>query len=994
MAPANADLVQAGAVTAFNRATGAPVAKSDILAIGVISDDAADFGTAQSVTYLVRSDAGNPRASGTVDFYVSAGTIIGQSADYVIYGVTPQYLIAPGVAMANIDRVLAGQVTAFNRATGAPVAKTDIEASGTLSADIALFGIAQPISYQIKGDTGSPRAVGKVDFYVSEGEIIGQNADYVIYGSSPQYLVAAGVASANADLVQAGVVTAFYRPTGAQVAKGDIETSGTVSEAVADFGTAQTVTYTIRADTGNPRAIGTVDFYVSGGAIIGQNNDYVIYGATPTYLVAPGVAAANADLVLAGTVTAFRKQTGAPVAKGDIVAVGTLSADPSLFGTSQAITYSVRYDTGTPKASGKVDFYVAAGDIIGQNADYVIYGISPQYLVAPGVASANADLVQAGAVTAFHRQTGAPVAKTDIVAVGTLSVDPSLFGLAQPITYSVRYDTGMPKASGIVDFYTSAGSIIGQNAAYVIYGVTPQFLEVRDVARSNADLVLAGAVTAFNRATGAPVAKTDLVTAGTLSADPSLFGIAQGITYTVGIDPTNPQATASVDFIVSGGAIIAQSEGYVIFGATPQYLTVADVAAANADLVAAGQVTAYDKVTGAQVPSGGIGIVGSVSGLEASFGSPQAISYTVTADASLPKASGTVDFYVSGGAIIGQNADYVIYGATPTYLVAPGVAAANADLVAAGSVTAFEKATGTPVAKGDIVVTGSVSADVGLYGTAQAVTYTIRNDKGTPPAQGTVNFYVSGGTIIGESDRYIIYGTTPSYLVSAGVAAANADLVAAGSVTAFEKATGTPVAKGDIAVSGAVSADVAKYGTAQPVIYTVAIDPSPVKAEGDVDFYVSGGTIIGESANYIIYGVTPQYLVAAGVPAVNADPVLAGQVTAFNKATGKPVSKADIKASGMVSADVAAYGTLQPVTYTVEIDPASPKAQGTVDFCVSGGKIIGQNADYVIYGATPAYLVAPGVAAANADLVAAGQVTAFNKATGAKVAKGDIVATG
>ncbi|MDR0513972.1 MAG: hypothetical protein LBG81_02250 [Coriobacteriaceae bacterium] len=989
-----ADPVLAGQVTAFNKTTGFAVPKGNIQASGTVSDDPALFGTKQQITYTVAIDTATPKASGTVDFYVSGGTIIGQSAEYVIYGATPQYLVAPGVAAANADLVAAGAVTAFRKATGAPVAKGDIEASGLLSGDSQYFGMAQPVTYTVKADPSNPPASGQVKFYVSGGAIIGQNADYVIYGATPQYLVAPGVAAANADLVLAGAVTAFRRATGAQVAKGDIEANGSISDAVGAFGTAQPVVYTVRGDTGSPRAQGTVDFYVSGGAIIGQNADYVIYGTTPQYLVAPGVAAANADLVLAGAVTAFRKATGAPVAKGDIEASGSISDDVGTFGTRQAVTYTVRGDTGNPQAIGTVDFFVSGGSIIGQNADYVIYGVTPQYLVAPGVAAANADRVQAGQVTAFKRATGAKVAKTDIEASGSISADVASYGSAQSITYMVRGDTGSPRAQGTVDFYVSGGTIIGQNDDFVIYGVTPTYLVAPDVASANADLVLAGAVTAFRKATGAPVAKADILASGSLSDAVADYGTRQPVTYAVRGDTGNPQAIGTVDFYVSGGSIIGQNAEYVIYGATPQYLVASGVAAANADLVSAGQVTAFRRATGDKVAKTDNEASGSISADVALFGTAQNVTYTVRGDTGSPKAIGIVGFFVSGGAIIGQNADYVIYGETPQYLVAPGVTAANADLVLAGKVTAFYRATGAKVAKTDLVVSGSLTDDVARFGIAQPITYAVRHDNSNPKAAGIVDFYVNGGSIIGQTADYVIYGSTPQYLVAAGVAAANADLVEAGAVAAFNRATGAKVAKTDIQATGTLSADVADFGTKQTITYTVAVDLASPQASGPVDFYVSGGSIIGETADYVIYGTTPQFLVAPGVPVANADLVQAGAVTAFNKATGGKVAKGDIRANGALSAAVADFGTKQTITYTVAVDPASPQASGAVDFYVSGGSIIGQNAEYVIYGATPQYLVAAGVPAANADLVLAGAVTAYNKTTGAPVAKGDIQASG
>jgi hypothetical protein len=431
------------------------------------------------------------------------------------------------------------------------------------------------------------------------------------------------------------------------VAKGDIVATGSVSADVAKYGTAQPVTYTVRHDTGTPQAQGTVDFYVSGGKIIGQSADYIIYGTTPTYLVAPGVAAANADLVAAGQVTAFSRATGAAVAKGDIVATGSVSADVSRYGTAQAVTFTVRHDAGTPQAQGTVDFYVNGGKIIGESADYVIYGTTPTYLVAPGVAAANADLVAAGQVTAFNRATGAKVAKGDIVAAGSVSADASLYGAAQPVTYTVRHDTSTPQAQGTVDFYVATGAIIGESADYIIYGVTPRYLDALGVPAANADLVAAGLVTAFNKATGASVPSTAIVATGTLSADATYFGASQPIRYTVSMDPSSPQASGTVDFRTSGGVIIAQNEGYVIYGLNPTYLAAVDVDTANADLVAAGQVIAFEKATGAPVPRSAIEAIGVVHSGLARYGTAQMISFRITTDPTAPQVQGSVDFYVA-----------------------------------------------------------------------------------------------------------------------------------------------------------------------------------------------------------------------------------------------------------------------------------------------------------------------------------------------------------
>jgi hypothetical protein len=459
--------------------------------------------------------------------------------------------------------------------------------------------------------------------------------------------VAAGVAAVNADAIAAGQVTAFNKATGAKVAKGDIAVSGAVDADVSKYGTAQPITYTVAIDTNSPQASGQVDFFTSAGTIIGETDRYVIFGVTPQYLVAPGVAAANADLVAAASVTAFDKITGAKVAKADIRVAGVVSADPAFFGSAQTVIYSVGIDPVNPQTYGTVDFYVSAGSIIGENADYIIYGVTPTYLVVPRVAAANADLVLAGQVTAFNKATGAKVDKTDIVASGTVSADASRFGLPQPITYTVAIDTNSPQTSGQVDFYVSTGTIIGENAAYIIYGVTPQFLDAPGVPGANADLVVAGQVTAFDKVTGAPVPPSAIVATGTVSADGTFFGAAQPIRYTVAIDSSNPQASGYVDFITSGGVIIARSNEYVIYGANPTYIAEADLVVANADLVAAGQVTAFNRTTGTRVPSSEIEATGTLDSGLALYGKPQPVSYRIKSDPASPRIQGSVDFYVA-----------------------------------------------------------------------------------------------------------------------------------------------------------------------------------------------------------------------------------------------------------------------------------------------------------------------------------------------------------
>ncbi|MDR0514595.1 MAG: hypothetical protein LBG81_05480, partial [Coriobacteriaceae bacterium] len=369
------------------------------------------------------------------------------------------------------------------------------------------------------------------------------------------------------------------------------------------------------------------------------------YGTTPQYLVAAGVPAANADLVTAGAVTAFNKATGARVAASDIRAAGSISAAVADYGSAQAVIFSIAIDTNLPRASGTVDFFVNGGAIIGQNADYIIYGTTPQYLVAAGVTSANADLVTAGAVVAFNRATGARVAGSDIRAAGSISAAPADFGVRQPISFTVAIDPSSPQACGTVDFIVSAGTVIGQNATYIIYGVTPTYLAAADVGTANADLVAAGQVTAFNLTTGAKMAKGDIQATGSLSATPALHGVKQAVTYTLAIDPTRPKASGMVEFIVCEGAVLGQSDRFIIFGESPRSILSTDLAQANADLVAAGKVRAFEKATGTPVDPSDIAVSGGP--LANVVGGPaQSVRYEVSIDPTAPKAFAEVVFTI------------------------------------------------------------------------------------------------------------------------------------------------------------------------------------------------------------------------------------------------------------------------------------------------------------------------------------------------------------
>ncbi|MDR0513776.1 MAG: hypothetical protein LBG81_01265, partial [Coriobacteriaceae bacterium] len=454
-----------------------------------------------------------------------------------------------------------------------------------------------------------------------------------------------------------------------------------------------------------------------------------------------------------------------------------LSKAPADFGAKQQVTYTISTDTATPKASATVDFYVFAGAVVGENSEYIIYGASPQYLAASSVDAANADLAAAGHVYAFNKATGTPVDAAGIAAQpSSLSKDPSVFGVRQQVRYTVTADTSSPKASGTVDFYVSGGSLVGGNDAYIIFATTPQFLGVDDVDAANADLVAAGQVRAYVRATGAPVPAASLVAAPTaLSKAPAAFGAKQTVTYTVTSDATVPKASASVDFTVNEGALVGESATHVIFAATPQFIGVEDVDAANADLVAAGQVRAYVKATGAVVPASSLAVApAALSKSSANYGTRQTVTYTVTSDMSVPKASATVGFYVAAGNVIGQSPLYIIFGVDGRRVSDDMVDGMNEDLIAAAQVMAFQKASGSRVPNTDIEIVGHLSDDVAMYDAAQVITYTISTDPSIPPASGMVRFYVSNAPI--AYDVIAGFGTYTGVEAQSATARVNADL--------------------------------------------------------------------------------------------------------------------------------------------------------------------------------------------------------------------------
>jgi hypothetical protein len=833
-----------------------------------VSPNPATTGQTVTISFTVPTATGNtaPSAATSVTFtYTPPGSTTPITITAAVKGTTANgvttYTTTTALLPIGTDTITANFTGDANYATGSQSTPETVNAVGavgqavTVATNPTTVGSADTITYSIPVVVGSQLPTGSVSF-VSGSTTLG-SATFPATPTAVTCPVGTGncyTVSISTTALPLTVSPATSTPvTGTYTAGGTSGySSGTANTTVVvnqvssaaetvtaankttTVGTADPLTYSIPVVTGVPAPAGTVTF-ASGSTNLGS----ATWPATPTtgtcpsgsgtcYLLADAPSPTNIPLTTApatstpitATYTATAASgyaSGAPTTTVVVNPAGgsgdtlTVATNPTTFGASDTLTFSIPVTSGAPAPAGSVVFTVGTTSLgtatwpASPTASGGYYTLSLTTSALP-VGSPTTVVGTYTATAASGYGSAAPQATVTVNPVPLsndgISATPSATtsGNTVTIVFSVPTVNGTAPAttSSVTFTYVPSGSTTPVTIASAVKGVTANGTTTYTTTSSTlpvgTDTVTGTFTGDTNYASGAlstPVAISSNSTTDTVTATPATntVGSTETITFSIPVVTGASVPTGSVAFTSGSTSLgnatwnnptpVACGTGtcYTIsITTTALPLTVAQSTSTPVlATYSAGTGSGYSSATATttvvinQVAGGGDTVVAASGTI--SVGSPDALTFYVPVVSGAPVPSGTVAF-TSGSTNLGSatwpaspvtgscaaGTCYILADSpTPTNIpltVAPATSSPVTATYTAGSGSGYASTTATT----SVVVTpASGTADTLAaapttitYGASDTLTFSIPVVSGAPAPTGTVTYSV-GTTTLGTA---------------------------------------------------------------------------------------------------------------------------------------------------------------------------------------------------------------------------------------------------
>ena len=980
-----------------------------------VTNNPTTYGTADPLTFSIPVTSGAPAPAGTVTF-TAGGTALG-AATWPANPTPVGGFYTISVSPTNIPVGSPTTVTATFAPTGASgygaaaptatvvVNKVPITNDGIAANPSATTsGSTVTLTFTVPNVNSTP-STGTVTFTYNGTTLGTANLTGTTAGGVTTYTTTTTTLPVGTDTVT-GTFSGDGDYAGGALTTPVAISSATTTDTVSvgtnptTVGSSDTITFSIPVTGGAAVPTGTVAF-TSGSTNLGSATwpaaptvagGFYTLQITTTALpltVAPSTSTPVLATFTAGGTSGYASATATTTVvvnqvsgAGDAV---TAANGTTTVGTADPLTFSIPVATGAPVPTGTVVF--SSGTTALGSATWPATpvtgacpsGVGTCYLLADTPPPSNIPLTVAPAtstpITATYTAgsgsgyaSSAPTTSVDVTPVGgtggtlTIANNPTTYGTADPMTFSLPVGNGVPAPSGTVVF-TAGGVTLGTatwpaapTAVGGFYSLTinPTNTPVGSPTTVTATFTPtagsgygASAPTATVTVNKAPLSSDSIAA----SPNPQAFNSPVTLVFTVPtVNGTAPAAASTVTFTTTiGGTLTTLGTGAVTgvtAGGVTTYTTTTSVLPPGADTItgtftgdgnyAGGPLTTVETInpttSGATLAAGPN---------PATFGTPVTLTETITPIAGTCPA-GPTTFY-NNGTVIGTGTVSLTGGscvATLTTSTLPvGTDSITATVPASGG---FVATTSGPVA---LVINKANAADVltsspnpSVFGTPVVITDTIPIAVTGVPPTGTVNFYdfttlIGTGTVNAQGVATITTSTLPVGTDSlTGVYQGDAN---------YAQVTTAPVNQVVTAVSTtatlAVGPNPTNFGMTVTMTETIPVT-NGTPATGVVTFF-SNGTQIGTGT------------LANGVATITSStlPVGTDQITAtyngdtnYSSVKSGPVAEVVNTANGAdtlnVNPDPAVFGT--PVTITDTIPTVGGVAPtGTVTFYDNGTSI-------------------------------------------------------
>jgi uncharacterized repeat protein (TIGR02543 family) len=424
------------------------------------------------------------------------------------------------------------------------------------------------------------------------------------------------------------------------------------------------------------------------------------------------------------------------------------------------VKFTVTADTTTPKANISVKFIIVDGKVTDENDKYSIAATSPVTLTTAqaialnagsGSANFNEAAYKAAKVNGLNLTTEAALAYTDFTLDKTLIATTN--GAETTVKFTVTADATTPKANISVKYVIVDGKVTDENDKYSIAATSPVTLTTAEAialnlgtgsANFNEAAYKAAKVNGLNLTTSAALVYTDF------TLDKASILIANGaettVKFTVTADSTTPQANISVKFIIVDGKVTDENDKYSIAATSPVTLTTAQAIALNANFneaaYKAAKISGLNLTTEAALAYTDFTL--DKTSIATANGAETTVKFTVTADATTPKANISVKFVIVDGKVTDENDKYSIAATSPVTLTTTQATALNANFneaaYKAAKVNGLNLTTETALAYTDFTLNKTSIATT--HGSTTTVKFTVTADSTAPKANISVQFKI------------------------------------------------------------------------------------------------------------------------------------------------------------------------------------------------------------------------------------------------------------
>ncbi|MCL2529001.1 MAG: InlB B-repeat-containing protein [Coriobacteriia bacterium] len=578
------------------------------------------------ITFAVDAD---PTVTVTVNFIVYDGDVYDHDEKYLLISARHR-LMNVATAQAFID---AGMP--FVTEANAHVMTID----GSPDTSAALFVTCSPAFSAEEG-------VYRVTFCVEDEPSISVTVNFVV---ADQYAITAEnifmtVAQAQAFL-DGGPTAAKYESL-AQVWAAHKD-SGTPATPQYESGTIESpaaegiypIVFNVKED---PTIKATAQFVVLDSGVIGGNRDYAL-GADHVFMTvdeAQAFLAAGANYVDAAHARALLiEDASSATARWKS---GTLTASEGIY----QVSFEVAED---PSVAVTVRFVVMRGDVISGNETY---GLAASHVFmtveqAAAFITAGSPFVSRAAAHALKLDGTPGIATVSVVGSPAFAAAPGVY----PISFAVTQDSSV---SATVNFVVMQGSVVGGNNEYALAAshIYMTVDEAEGFTRAGSDYV--GEANAHGLVIASSSAAAVSHVSGAAMASEGVYRI----TFAVDADPT---VTATINFVVMAGNVIAGNENYAL-AAYHVFLSVTEAQAfldAGADYIGTAEAHALRISDEQSMP------VNHVSGAVLAVEGVYRITFELVAD---PSVRVTVSFVVYDGDVFDHDDKFLLVAARHVHM--------------------------------------------------------------------------------------------------------------------------------------------------------------------------------------------------------------------------------------------------------------------------------------------------------------------------------------